>query len=170
MSSAPRADLSPAQFALLAVIAAIRDELSFKGRLYMAYTPFKAMLFDRLVAFSGRVAPTGFLIYVADATSYLGSAAVLVWRNFGAVKMDWPRFRTLSAMRPARSARCSRAPRRLGRAERPRAHGTSAGKRTSRRSPRSPNLVLWRWGADLPQKISIYDPTGKLPKNQLSWT
>ena len=30
--------------------------------LYMGYTPFNAMLFDRLVAFSGRVANAGFLI------------------------------------------------------------------------------------------------------------
>ena len=60
--------------------------------LYMAYVPFNAMLFDRLVAFSGRIATAGFLIYVADASGYLGSAALLVWRNFGAAKMDWLQF------------------------------------------------------------------------------
>lgn len=32
------------------------------------------------------------------------------------------------------------------------------------------NLVLWRWGPDLPHKVAVYDPTGKLPKNQLSWS
>jgi RES domain-containing protein len=32
------------------------------------------------------------------------------------------------------------------------------------------NLVLWRWGPDLPYKVEVYDPTGRLPKNQLSWT
>lgn len=31
------------------------------------------------------------------------------------------------------------------------------------------NLVMWRWGADPPHKVSVYDPDGKLPKNQLSW-
>jgi RES domain-containing protein len=31
------------------------------------------------------------------------------------------------------------------------------------------NLVLWRWGPDLPHKVMVYDPTGKLPRNQLSW-
>jgi RES domain-containing protein len=31
------------------------------------------------------------------------------------------------------------------------------------------NLVLWRWGADLPHKIEVYDPSGRLPQNQLSW-
>jgi RES domain-containing protein len=30
------------------------------------------------------------------------------------------------------------------------------------------NLVLWRWGPDLPHKVTVYDPTGKLTKNQLS--
>lgn len=32
------------------------------------------------------------------------------------------------------------------------------------------NLVLWRWGPDLPHRVTAYDPTGKLPKNQISWT
>ena len=65
--------------------------------LYLAYTPFNAVLFDRLIAFSGRVATAGFLIYVADASGYLGSAALVVWRNFGAVKLDWLQFFILSA-------------------------------------------------------------------------
>lgn len=65
--------------------------------LYMAYTPFNAMLFDRLIAFSGRVATAGFLIYVADASGYLGSVALLLWRNFGGFKLDWLQFFTLSA-------------------------------------------------------------------------
>jgi hypothetical protein len=65
--------------------------------LYLAYTPFNAMLFDRLIAFSGRVATAGFLIYVADASGYLGSVALLLWRNFGGFKLDWLQFFTLSA-------------------------------------------------------------------------
>ena len=65
--------------------------------LYMAYIPFNAMLFDRLVAFSGRVATAGFLIYVADASGYLGSVLLLLWRNFGAFRLDWLQFFTLSA-------------------------------------------------------------------------
>jgi RES domain-containing protein len=32
------------------------------------------------------------------------------------------------------------------------------------------NLVLWRWGSDLPQRVSVYDPNGRLPKNQTSWS
>ncbi len=65
--------------------------------LYMAYTPFNAMLFDRLIAFSGRIATAGFLIYVADASGYVGSVALLLVRNFGGFKLDWLQFFTLSA-------------------------------------------------------------------------
>jgi hypothetical protein len=65
--------------------------------LYMGYTPFNAMLFDRLIAFSGRVATAGFLIYVADASGYLGSVLLLLWRNFGGFKLDWLQFFTISA-------------------------------------------------------------------------
>jgi hypothetical protein len=65
--------------------------------LYTAYTPFNAVLFDRLVAFSGRVATAGFLIYVADASGYMGSVALLLWRNFGAIGLDWLGFFVLSA-------------------------------------------------------------------------
>ena len=31
------------------------------------------------------------------------------------------------------------------------------------------NLVLWHWGPDLPHKVGVYDPSGRLPENQLSW-
>jgi hypothetical protein len=57
--------------------------------LYMAYVPFNAMLFDRLIAVSGTVGTAGFLIYVADASGYVGSCALLIWRNFGMVQLNW---------------------------------------------------------------------------------
>lgn len=31
------------------------------------------------------------------------------------------------------------------------------------------NLVLWRWGKDLPHRVNVNDPSGRLPHNQLSW-
>ncbi|MFY9657165.1 MAG: RES family NAD+ phosphorylase [Methylocystis sp.] len=31
------------------------------------------------------------------------------------------------------------------------------------------NLVLWKWGPDLPHKISVHDPSGRLQRDQLSW-
>jgi Family of unknown function (DUF5690) len=57
--------------------------------LYMAYVPFNAMLFDRLIAASGTVGTAGFLIYIADATGYLGSCGLLLWRNFGLLRLNW---------------------------------------------------------------------------------
>ncbi len=57
--------------------------------LYMAYAPFNAMLFDRLIAVSGTVGNAGFLIYIADASGYLGSGTLLVWRNFGLTQLNW---------------------------------------------------------------------------------
>jgi hypothetical protein len=65
--------------------------------LYMAYVPFNAMLFDRLIAASGTLGTAGFLIYVADAFGYLGSCALLLWRNFGLLQLDWLQVFTASA-------------------------------------------------------------------------
>jgi len=31
------------------------------------------------------------------------------------------------------------------------------------------NLVLWNWGPDLPHQVAVLDPSGRLPKDQLSW-
>jgi RES domain-containing protein len=31
------------------------------------------------------------------------------------------------------------------------------------------NLVLWRWGEDPPHSVKVIDPSGRLPRNQLSW-
>jgi RES domain-containing protein len=35
--------------------------------------------------------------------------------------------------------------------------------------PDTQNLVLWRWGADLPYRVVVHDPDHRLPKNQRSW-
>ena len=65
--------------------------------LYIAYNPVNAVLFDRLVAASGRIANAGFLIYVADSFGYLGSVTLLLWRNFGQGSLDWLQFFTRGA-------------------------------------------------------------------------
>ena len=65
--------------------------------LYMAYNPINAVMFDRMVAVSGRTGNAGFLIYVADSCGYLGSVAVLLWRNFGQGSLDWLQFFVLGA-------------------------------------------------------------------------
>jgi RES domain-containing protein len=35
--------------------------------------------------------------------------------------------------------------------------------------PDMKNAVLWKWGADLPCKVEVHDPSGRLPRDQLSW-
>ncbi|MBO9601132.1 MAG: hypothetical protein J7496_01355 [Novosphingobium sp.] len=60
--------------------------------LYFAYTPFNAMLFDRMIAAIGHAGNAGFLIYVADAAGYAGSVGLLLYRSFGAAKVDWLSF------------------------------------------------------------------------------
>lgn len=65
--------------------------------LYFAYTPFNAMLFDRMIATIGTAANAGFLIYIADASGYVGSVALLLVRSLGAPAMQWlPFFVTCS--------------------------------------------------------------------------
>lgn len=65
--------------------------------LYFAYTPFNAMLFDRLIAATRQIATAAFLIYVADAAGYVGSVGLMLYRNFGAADLDWLAFFTLGA-------------------------------------------------------------------------
>jgi hypothetical protein len=60
--------------------------------LYVAYVPYNCVLFDRLVAATSSVATAGFLIYVADASGYLGSSALLLYKNLGQPDLPWADF------------------------------------------------------------------------------
>jgi hypothetical protein len=57
--------------------------------LYLSYTPFNAMLFDRMIAAIGKAGNAGFLIYVADASGYCGSVALLLYRSVAEPGMRW---------------------------------------------------------------------------------
>jgi RES domain-containing protein len=35
---------------------------------------------------------------------------------------------------------------------------------------RHQNLVLWRWDSDLPHRVKVYDPDGRLPRDARSWS
>ena len=59
---------------------------------YIVYTPFNAVLFDRLIATTGQVANAGFLIYVADASGYVGSLGLLLYRSLATPNLDWVPF------------------------------------------------------------------------------
>lgn len=57
--------------------------------LYLAYAPFNAMLFDRMIAAFGKAGNAGFLIYIADASGYAGSVGLLIWRSLFAPGRNW---------------------------------------------------------------------------------
>ncbi len=60
--------------------------------LYLGYVPFQCLLFERLIAMFERKANAGFLIYISDATGYLASVAILLYKNFGAPNLSWLEF------------------------------------------------------------------------------
>lgn len=61
---------------------------------YMAYIPFNCILFERLIATFKYPSNAGFLIYLADAFGYLGSVAVLFYKDVFVSEMDWLTFFT----------------------------------------------------------------------------
>lgn len=60
--------------------------------LYLAYVPFNCVLFDRMLPALGQVGTAGFMIYVADSLGYLGSSAVLLFKNFAQPQLPWLQF------------------------------------------------------------------------------
>lgn len=59
--------------------------------LYLAYVPYGCVLFDRLIAATGVIATSVFMIYVTDAFGYAGSVAVLLFKDFGP-PLSWLEF------------------------------------------------------------------------------
>jgi hypothetical protein len=60
--------------------------------LYLGYTPFNGILFDRLVASGRTPGNAGFLIYVADSFGYGGTVALLLARNVFGWHAHWTQF------------------------------------------------------------------------------
>ncbi|HEY1448631.1 MAG TPA: DUF5690 family protein [Caulobacteraceae bacterium] len=60
--------------------------------LYMAYVPYNAVLFDRMIAFTRAPGNVGFLIYLADASGYVGSVGLLLIRDLSTIHPDWLSF------------------------------------------------------------------------------
>ena len=71
------------------VIGPIAWMITLGAGLYLSYTPFNALLFDRFIAASGRSGTAGFLIYVADASGYVSSVVLLIFRNFVGPRLSW---------------------------------------------------------------------------------
>jgi hypothetical protein len=59
--------------------------------LYLGYVPYGCVLFDRLIAATGVVATSVFMIYVTDAFGYVGSIGVLLFKHFGP-PLSWVEF------------------------------------------------------------------------------
>ncbi len=60
--------------------------------LYLAYVPYGCVLFDRLIAATGAVGTSVFMIYVTDAFGYAGSILVLLARHFTDAELSWLAF------------------------------------------------------------------------------
>lgn len=60
--------------------------------LYMAYIPYNAIFFERLIASYKHVGNIGFVMYVADSIGYMGSVSVLFIREFGFLSLSWGAF------------------------------------------------------------------------------
>lgn len=65
--------------------------------LYICYVPFNCLFFDRFIGAFRIKGNAGFLIYLADAFGYLGSVAVLLYKNFGQSGLSWIDFFMYSA-------------------------------------------------------------------------
>jgi len=76
----------------LHLVNALTWMIGLGAGLYLAYTPYNGLLFDRLVAATGKVGTAGFLIYIADSSGYTGSVVLLLLKNFTALSLPWVTF------------------------------------------------------------------------------
>jgi hypothetical protein len=64
--------------------------------LYLGYVPFNSIFFERLIASFQYVGTVGFVMYLADAFGYLGSVAVMLFKEFGFSRSSWLSFMVTS--------------------------------------------------------------------------
>lgn len=62
--------------------------------MYVCYVPFNGLYFDRMISSFKINGNVGFLIYISDAFGYLGSVAILLYKNFGHKSLPWLQFFT----------------------------------------------------------------------------
>jgi Family of unknown function (DUF5690) len=65
--------------------------------LFLSYTVYQGILFDRMIATVRATANVGFLMYIADAFGYLGSAGVILYKYFGTAQIPWIQYYTKAA-------------------------------------------------------------------------
>lgn len=60
--------------------------------LYMAYIPYNAIFYERMIANFHFKSNVGFIIYISDSIGYLGSAGLLMFREFNTSNISWGLF------------------------------------------------------------------------------
>jgi hypothetical protein len=60
--------------------------------LYLAYVPYNAIFFERMIASFHYKSNIGFIIYVSDSIGYLGSVTVLLVKELGRPTISWTEF------------------------------------------------------------------------------
>lgn len=59
---------------------------------YLAYVPFGAVLFERIMASTKAVGTAVFAIYLSDAIGYTGSVGIQLYKDLGAAELDYFQF------------------------------------------------------------------------------
>lgn len=59
---------------------------------YLAYVPFGAVLFERIMASTKAIGTAVFAIYLSDAIGYTGSVGIQVFKDFGAADLNYFQF------------------------------------------------------------------------------
>ncbi|MEI6677808.1 MAG: DUF5690 family protein [Mariniphaga sp.] len=66
--------------------------------MYLPYLIYHTVFFERWIAYFRFKSNIGFLMYVSDAFGYLGSTAILLFKNFSHTKVSWVDFFKISAL------------------------------------------------------------------------
>ena len=60
--------------------------------LYLAYVPYNATFFERMLATFRVTGNVGFIMYIADSSGYMGSVMVILVKEFGGMHLSWASF------------------------------------------------------------------------------
>ncbi len=60
--------------------------------LYLAYVPYNATFFERMLAAFRVSGNVGFIMYIADSSGYMGSVAVILVKEFAGLHLSWASF------------------------------------------------------------------------------
>ncbi|GFZ89334.1 DUF5690 family protein [Dyella caseinilytica] len=66
--------------------------------LYLAYVPYNATFFERMLATFRVTGNVGFIMYIADSSGYMGSVAVILVKEFGGMHLSWASFYAQTVM------------------------------------------------------------------------